>query len=194
MIHSRYMKVREEYVMRLTRESTVAVCVDYQEKLMPAIHDGEGVLKRAEILVKGLRVLDVPVMVTQQYTRGLGPTMEPVHSALGEYEPFEKLTFGAYDDAVFKAAMDAQGRKNVLVFGTETHICVLQTALALKEAGYEVLLVDDCCGSRKPADRESGLRRAMCEGIRVSSTETVLFELTGIAGTPEFKAISKLVK
>ena len=180
--------------MRLTPETTLAVCVDYQEKLMPAIHDGEAVLRRAEILIKGLKALGVPVVVTQQYTRGLGATVEPIHSALGEYEPFEKLTFGAYDDAVFKAAVDAMGRKNVLVFGTETHICVLQTALGLKEAGYEVLLVDDCCGSRSLSDRESGFRRAMCEGVRVSSTETVLFELTGVAGTEVFKTVSKLVK
>ena len=180
--------------MRLRAEDTIAVCIDYQEKLMAAIHEGEEVLKRAEILLRGLQALNVPIIVTQQYTKGLGATVEPVHSALGEYEPFEKLTFGAYDDAVFKAAVDQMGRKNVLVFGTETHICVLQTALGLKEAGYEVLLVDDCCGSRNPADRESGFRRALCEGVRVSSTETVLFELTGVAGTEVFKPVSKLVK
>ena len=180
--------------MRLTPENTIAVCVDYQEKLMPAIHDGAAVLQRAEILVKGLRLLNVPVIVTQQYTKGLGGTVEPVHSALGEYTPFDKLTFGAYDDAAIKAAIDAAGRPNVLVFGTETHICVLQTALGLQEAGYHVMLVDDCCGSRKPADKESAFRRAMGEGIGISCCETVLFELTGIAGNETFKMISRLVK
>ena len=106
--------------MRLTAEKTLAICVDYQEKLMPAIFDGEQVLKRAEILVKGLRSLGVPIIVTQQYTRGLGGTVEPVHSALGEYEPVEKLTFGAYDDARFKELVDGFGRANVVVFGTES--------------------------------------------------------------------------
>jgi len=180
--------------MRLTPENTIAVCIDYQEKLMPSIYDGEEVLKQAEILVKGLKTLGVPVVVTQQYTRGLGKTVEPVHSALGEYAPFEKVTFGAYDTAEIKAEIDRHERKNVLVFGTETHICVLQTALGLREAGYQVMMVDDCCGSRKPADKESGFRRAMCEGIRVSCTETVLFELTAVAGNETFKTISKLVK
>ena len=180
--------------MRLTPETTLAVCVDYQEKLMPAIHDGEAVLRRAEILIRGLKALGVPVVVTQQYTRGLGATVEPIHSALGEYEPFEKLTFGAYDDAVFQAAVDAMGRKNVLVFGTETHICVLQTALGLLEAGYSVVMVEDCCGSRRQSDKDSGLRRAMCDGVSVSCTEGVLFELLYQAGGDTFKTISKLVK
>ena len=180
--------------MRLTPENTLAICVDYQEKLMPAICNGEEVLKRAEILVKGLNVLGVPILVTQQYTKGLGKTVEPLHSALGTYEPFEKLTFGGYETEAIRAEIDRSGRKNVLVFGTETHICVLQTALGLKEAGYQVMLVDDCCGSRRESDKESGLRRAMCEGICVSCSETVLFELTFVAGTADFKAISKLVK
>ena len=180
--------------MRLTVENTVAVCVDYQERLMPAICNGEEVLKRAEILVKGLKALGVPILVTQQYTKGIGATVEPVHSALGEYEPIEKMTFGAYETEEFKNAIDGCGRKNVVIFGTETHIRVLQTAIALREAGYQVMLVDDCCGSRKPSDKESGLRRAMCEDICVSCSETVLFELTRVAGTDTFKTISKLVK
>jgi len=180
--------------MRLTPENTVAVCVDYQEKLMPGIHNGERVLQRAEILIKGLRLLGVPVIVTQQYTKGLGGTVEPVHSALEEYAPFDKLTFGGYDDEAIRTAIDESGRKNVLVFGTETHICVLQTALGAMDAGYQVLVVDDCCGSRREEDKESGLRRAMCEGASVACSESVLFELTRVAGTETFKAISRLVK
>ncbi len=180
--------------MRLTPQNTVAICVDYQEKLMPSINENAEILKRAEILVKGLRTFDVPIIVTQQYTKGLGRTVEPLHSALGEYTPFEKLTFGGYDTAEIKNAIDACGRKNVVVFGVETHICVLQTALGLKEAGYNVMLVDDCCSSRRQSDKDSGLRRAACEGISVSCSETVLFELAFIAGNEKFKTVSKLVK
>lgn len=180
--------------MRFTPEKTVAICVDYQEKLMPSIYEGEEVLKRAEILIKCLNALNVPILVTQQYTKGLGPTVEPVHSALGDYIPFEKLTFGSYDDPAVKEAVDQSGRTQVLVFGTETHICVLQTALGLLEAGYQVMLVDDCCSSRRQSDKESGLRRAMNEGAQISCSETVLFELTHVAGSETFKAISKLVK
>lgn len=180
--------------MRLRAEDTIAVCIDYQEKLMPAIHEGEEVLKRAEILIRGLQALNVPVIVTQQYTRGLGATVEPIHSALGEYEPYEKLTFGAYDTESIKEAIDGSGRKTALVFGTETHICALQTALGLREAGYQVLMVEDCCGSRTQTNKDSGLRRAMCEGVSVACSETVLFELLYKAGGDAFKTISKLVK
>jgi len=180
--------------MRLTPETTFAICVDYQERLMPAIHEGEHVLHRAEILLKGLKLLGVPVVVTQQYTKGLGETVEPLRSVLEPFEPFEKIYFGAYDEVEFKTLVEGFDRPNVLVFGTETHICALQTALGLRHAGYQVLMVDDCCGSRKASDKESGLRRAMCEGITVSCSETVLFELTGAAGTDVFREISRLVK
>ena len=180
--------------MRLRPENTIAICIDFQEKLMPSIMEAEEVLDRAAMLVKGLKVLGVPVVVTQQYTKGLGGTVDPVHSALGEYSHYEKGTFGAYDEPEFKALLDGYGRKNVLIFGTETHICALQTSLGLKEAGYNVMMVEDCCGSRKARDKENGIRRAMGEGLMISAAESVLFELTVVSGTPEFKQISKLVK
>lgn len=180
--------------MRLKAEDTIAICVDYQEKLMPAINEAQEVLRKTEILVKGLRALNVPIIVTQQYTKGLGETVEPVKSALGEYEPFDKSEFDGTQNPAIKAAVDKAGRKNVLVFGAETHICALQTAIGLKEAGYNPMMVDDCCGSRTKADKESGLRRAMCEGISISCCETVLFELVGKAVGDGFKTVSKLVK
>lgn len=181
-------------IMRLRPENTIAICIDFQEKLMPSIMEADEVLDRAAMLVKGLKVLGVPIVVTQQYTKGLGGTVEPVHSALGEYSHYEKGTFGAYDEPEFRALIDGYGRKNVLIFGTETHICALQTSLGLKEAGYNVMMVEDCCGSRKARDKENGIRRAMGEGIMISAAESVLFELTVVSGTPEFKQISKLVK
>jgi len=143
---------------------------------------------------QGLKACGVPILVTQQYTKGLGGTVEPVHSALGEYIPLDKTEFNGYANDEIKKAVDSFGRKNVLVFGAETHICALQTAIGLKYAGYEAMMVDDCCGSRKQADKDSGLRRAICEGISVSCCETVLFELVGKAGGDAFKTVSKLVK
>ena len=111
--------------MRIKTDDTLALCIDFQEKLMPAINDGEQVLNKTAILVKGLKALNVPVIVTQQYTRGLGDTVEPVKSALGDYEFFDKLEFGGYDNIAIREAAESLGRKNVLVFGTETHICAL---------------------------------------------------------------------
>ena len=180
--------------MKIKTDDTLALCIDFQEKLMPAINDGEQVLNKTAILVKGLKALNVPVIVTQQYTKGLGDTVDPVKSALGEYNVFEKTEFCGYDNIAIREAAESLGRKNILVFGAETHICALQTAIGFKDAGYNVILVEDCCGSRRQADKDSGVKRAMGEGIRISCCETVLFELTGRAGTDEFKIISKLVK
>lgn len=180
--------------MRLNTEETLALCIDYQEKLMPAINDSEQVLNKTAILVKGLRALGVPIIVTQQYTKGLGGTVEPVKSALGEYKVFDKTEFCGYDNSEIRDEVKRSGKKNILVFGAETHICALQTAIGLNDAGYKVVMVEDCCGSRRQADKDSGIKRAMCEGITVSCCETVLFELTAKAGTEEFKIISKLVK
>ncbi len=180
--------------MRLKPENTLAICIDYQEKLMPAINDKDEVLRKTEILVKGLRALGVPILVTQQYTKGLGETVEPIKEALGDFEYLDKTEFDGMANEAICAAVKAANRENVIVFGAETHICALQTAIGVKEAGYNAMMIDDCCGSRTQSDKDSGLRRAVCEGISVSCCETVLFELVGKAVGDGFKTVSKLVK
>ena len=181
--------------MRIDPANTAVLVVDYQEKLLPAIHDVEHLLQRTQILLSGLQVLGIPVVLTEQYSRGLGPTVQEVKDCLGDnYKPYEKITFSALGCEAVKEAFAALGKKNIIVCGTEAHICVLQSVIDLQAEGYQVYLVEDCIASRKPSDKESGIRRAMGEGALVTSAEAILFELTYIAGTPTFKQISALVK
>ena len=180
--------------MRLHAENTLAIVVDYQEKLMPVILDKDTVVKNSEILIKGLRELEIPIIVSQQYTKGLGGTIEPIKEALGEFTPFEKNTFSLWQTDEIKSAIKATGRRNVIICGTEAHICVLQTIIDLREEGYNVFVVEDCVGSRKKNDKKFGCKRAVGEGAYLCTYESVLYELTGGAASPHFKAISKLTK
>ena len=120
---------------------------------------------------------------------------QELRDCLGEnYKPYEKITFSVMGCEDVKNAFAALGKKNIIVCGTEAHICVLQSVIDLLAEGYNVYLVEDCIASRKPSDKETGIRRAMGEGALMTSAEAILFELTVISGTPAFKQISKLVK
>ena len=168
--------------MRIIREKTAAVCVDYQERILPVMTDPETLLQNTVKLLKGLRVLGVPVYLTQQYTKGLGDTVAPIREAAGTSEHLEKLTFSAYP----------QLREKLLP--PEQQPYVLQTAMDLKAHGYQPYLVADCLSSRKPADHRVALERAKQEGILLTTCEATLFELLAAAGTPDSKAIQKLIK
>lgn len=180
--------------MRILKEDTIALVVDFQEKLMPVMTYKNELEARTNILLKGLKALEVPMLVTQQYTRGIGMTIPSVAEAVGTEDYFDKLTFSCYEDENIKKAIDAAGCKNVLVCGIESHICVLQTCIDLKAAGYNPVLVADCIGSRKLSDKEMALVRAQQEGITLTTSEAILFELTRKAGSDVFKTISKLIK
>lgn len=181
--------------MRIDPNNTAVLVVDYQEKLLPAIHDVEHLLERTQILLSGLQVLEIPVVLTEQYAKGLGPTVKEIRDCLGEnYHPYDKMTFSVMGCEAVKESFAALGKKNIIVCGTEAHICVLQSVIDLLAEGYNVYLVEDCIASRKPSDKESGIKRAMGEGALITSAEAILFELTVISGTPTFKQISKIVK
>lgn len=179
--------------MRIIREKTAAVCVDYQERILPAMTDPETLLQNTVKLLKSLRVLGVPVYLTQQYTKGLGDTVAPIREAAGTSEHLEKLTFSAYPQLREKLLPPEQ-QPYVLLCGIESHICVLQTAMDLKAHGYQAYLVADCLSSRKPADHRMALERAKQEGILLTTCEATLFELLAAAGTPDSKAIQKVIK
>lgn len=180
--------------MRHMAEDTQAIIVDYQEKLMPVIFEKEQLEKNSVILIKGLKALGVPMTLTQQYTRGIGMTIPSVFEAAETDEYMDKTTFSCYDDAAIKARVDSLGKKTVIVCGIEAHICVLQTCIDLKTAGYEPVLVVDCISSRRASDKEIAVKRAIHEGITVTTYEAILFELTKKAGSDTFKTISKLIK
>lgn len=180
--------------MKCKRGNTAVLVVDYQEKLIPAICNKDTLIPRTRILLEGLRELGVPIIISEQYPKGLGATLPEIQEAAGEAKAYAKTSFSCWDNEELRAAIDATGCDTILVCGTETHICVLQSAIDMVEAGKQVLIVEDCVGSRFPHDIEVGLRRAEQEGVRISTTETVLFEMLRFSGTPEFKVISKLIK
>lgn len=180
--------------MRLERNHTVLLVIDLQERLLPHINGHEGVMKHIGILLEGMKVLQVPVLLTEQYRKGLGETVQGVREHLETYAPMEKMTFSCCDDNAFSLALETQAKKNVVICGIETHVCVLQTTIDLLEKGYQPVVIEDCTSSRKPGDKAIAIERMRQEGAIISSYESVLFELARISGTPEFKAISKLVK
>ena len=158
---------------------------------MPVIHERAEVERNIERLIRGAHVLGVPVVVTEQYVKGLGPTVAPLRAALeetGGYRPIEKDCFSA------QRCLPALERRQVLLAGVETHVCVYQTAIDLLAAGVGVWIVADAVSSRTPRNRDIALGRLVSEGAKSSSTEMALFEMLGVAGTEEFRAISKLVK
>lgn len=180
--------------MRILAENTLAIAIDFQERLMPAMHDQEATTRNAGILLAGLEALEVPVLVSRQYPKGLGDTIEAVKAVTGKAVTMDKTAFSCYADEAIKKAVDGMGRKNVILCGVEAHVCVLQTAVDLQQAGFQVVFVTDCVDSRKAHDKKYGLKRVAQEGALLVTYEQILFELTQGASSPAFKAISGLVK
>jgi nicotinamidase-related amidase len=174
----------------LERDRTALVVVDVQEGFRPVIDGFDGVVAQTAVLVQGARALGLPVIVTEQYPKGLGPTVPELDEHLHGVERHPKTCFAAPDAEGF----DLAGRDQALVCGIEAHICVHQSAAALAGRGVEVHVAADATSSRTPANREVGLERMRESGTTVTSVETALFELLGAAGSDEFKTIQRLIK
>lgn len=180
--------------LQIKKEDAVLVLIDFQERLMPAIK-GVAELEATVIkLVKGAKVLGLPILVTQQYTRGLGPTVTPIAEAIGSFFPIEKLTFSAMRTQEFKEALEQTGKKTVIICGIESHICVQQTTLDLLEAGYEVFLIHDCVASRNNNDKKYAQRRMSEAGAIGTTYESALYEMLVSSKAEGFKEISAIVK
>jgi nicotinamidase-related amidase len=183
--------------LRLLREQAIVLCVDVQERLSSAIPEEllSRLRKNAAILLRGAAALQVPVLVSEQYKKGLGDTLPDLVEALpAGSRRFEKLEFSAWAAAPVAQAIVDSGRSQLIVFGMETHICVFQTVRDLCHRGYTVHVPHDAVASRDPENMRLGLVLAERAGATVTAVETVLFDLLHRAGTPEFKAISALVK
>ena len=187
-------RISKENSYRINRDDAVLVMIDFQERLMPAMKDHEGLEASVIKLVRGIRTLSVPVLVTQQYTKGLGETVQPITDAIGEFTPIEKTDFSAAAELNFLEALNGTGKTTVILCGIEAHVCVAQTALILLELGYDVFLVEDGVSSRHSNDKKTAIRRMVQAGARPVSVEAVLFELLGTAKAAEFKEISRIVK
>ena len=183
--------------MRLDRNDTVLIVIDVQEKLMPVIDSRDEVERNIDRLVRGCHILGIPALLTEQYVKGLGATVAPVRQAFEEtsgYRPIEKDCFSAHRCDPFAAQLAALERKQVLVAGVETHVCVYQSIIDLLAGGYDVTVVADAVSSRTQQNKSIALARLQSEGAKISSTERALFELLVVSGTETFRAISKLVK
>jgi nicotinamidase-related amidase len=180
--------------MRILKENSAGVVIDIQERLLPHIYEGEQIVSKSLKLIEGLQLLDVPLIVTQQYTKGLGPTVSPVQEKIRDFHPVEKISFSCCGEPVFMNELNSTGRKYVIICGIESHVCVLQTCLDLLANGKIPVIVEDCVSSRKIGDKMVAIERMRQEGAVITTFESILFELTGSAGTAVFKGISGLVK
>lgn len=180
--------------MRILKENSLALIIDVQEKLLPHMEEKEKVLRKMICLIGGLRLLGLEIILTQQYTRGLGSTLPEIYDALGSDTYIEKRSFSCCDEPeVMKLIADRQ-KELILVAGIETHVCVLQTCVDLKSAGFQPVLIVDATSSRNATDHEMALVRLRQEGIWMSTVESILFELTRTSENEVFKKISALVK
>ena len=148
--------------MRIRKQNTFAVVIDYQERILPAMDNWEELLRKSEILLKGLKAMEIPMVLTTQYAKGLGDNVSAITDAMGVTEAIDKGVFSVYASDDVKAALP-HGRKNVIICGIEAHICVLQTVIDMKEAGYQPILVADCISSRSSEDKKYALIRAQQE-------------------------------
>jgi nicotinamidase-related amidase len=178
----------------LTGADTLLLIVDIQEKLVRAMHDREDLIRKAQQLVQGARVLNLPILCTEQNPKGLGPTVPDIAAHLPAASPISKFSFGCCACEDFERALQASARRNLLLAGIETHVCVYQTALELLAQGYRVEVVADACSSRTLSNKQIGLDKMRAAGAAVTSVETALFELLKVAEGPIFKQILNIVK
>lgn len=175
---------------KLDPERTALVVVDVQEAFRKAIPDFDRVANATATLIEGAEAIGIPIVVTEQYPKGLGETVPEVADHLPDgTKPLEKVCFSATDAEGF----DLGGRDQALVCGIETHVCVNQTTLALLDSGVEAQVAEDAVGSRFEQNKRVGLHKMERAGAVMTSVETALFELLGKAGTDEFKQVQQLI-
>ena len=178
--------------INITAENCAFLFIDIQEKLTAMLRKDKAA-KKAEILAKTAKILNIKTVLTEQYPQGLGATIPQVKYCLPDSAKFfEKTSFNALDTEGVKEAIG--DIKNVFIFGIETHICVFQTALALLENGYNVFVVKDACASRETDEFKAGINLMEKEGAKIMTTEMVVFELLKSSKHPNFKEVQLLIK
>lgn len=182
--------------MLISKTNSCLLIIDVQERLAPVMSDPRRVIDGCSRLLRGAGILNVPVIITEQYPKGLGPSLFDIRDAAPESAVyFEKTSLSAVQEEGFMEKLKAFGKKQVVIAGIEEHICVLQTAVELKEAGFDVFVVTDASGCRIPENEKIALERLKQEGIFLAGIENVLFEWLRKAGSPEFKDVqNRLIK
>ena len=173
-------------------ETTTLVVVDVQGKLAQLMHDKEILFKNIQILIKAATILDIPILWCQQCPEALGPTVPEIEQFLSGSEPINKSSFSCCGEEEFNSRLDNSGRKQVLLCGIETHVCVYQTAVDLHDKGYCVNVIADAVSSRTQDNKHIALQKITAAGIDVTCTEMAIFELLRTAEHPKFKQIAKM--
>ena len=181
-------------VSLLNKEHTCMIIVDVQEKLMPVMGRKERVIANIIKLLECSRVFNLPVILTEQYTKWLGPTLHEIKEALPKYEPIYKLDFNCCNVDHFNNRIELEKLKNIILTGVESHICIFQTCFSLLKRGYRVHVPQDAVDSRTDENWHVGIELMKEAGAVITSTETIIFQILKRAGTKEFKEILKIVK
>ncbi len=180
--------------MLMDSNDSLLLVIDFQTKLAPAIHDGKAALAKAARLLKIAQILKVPRLATEQYPQGLGATHPDLQDLLQPEEVIEKLCFSAGRETAFLDRVATKGRRQLIMMGMETHVCVLQTALSMHDEGYRVFVVADAVGSRQPGSKILGINRMRAAGLNIVNSEMVAFEWLARAGTEAFREVLPLIK
>lgn len=179
----------------LNEKNSLILIIDIQDKLINASFNKQEIEKNAVILANAASILGIPTIVTEQYPKGLGSTIQPIRDALGEIAAYyEKTSFSAIENPTIASAIDKAARKQIIVFGIETHICVSQTVNALINKGYDVTVISDASGSRAEKQHVAGLERIKENKAHIITAEIALFEWLKGARHIKFKEIQSLIK
>jgi nicotinamidase-related amidase len=188
----------------LDSKSAALVVIDVQGKLLPFIHEHEETVAAIVRLIKGFRIVGAPILVTEQYRKGLGETAPEIQEAIREadpnsgekhtFEPLEKMSFSCMLDDGIRSAIEETRRKQIVLCGIESHVCVYQTAMHLLEAGFVVEVVADAVSSRTPRNRNISLQRMRDEGVGITCVETCVFEMLEVCGTDPFRKWVKVIR
>jgi len=187
---------RMDRFMKMEREQAVLIVIDVQAVLMKKMNQevGKNVIQNIQTLLTFAKEMTIPILMTEQYPKGLGNTVPEIKMKMGPVLPIEKVSFSCCGVVAFNNQLNQLGRKQIILTGIETHVCVLQTASDLIQESYEVHVVADAICSRKRLDWEIGLRWMEKRGAMISTTEIIAFQLLKEAGTEEFRGLSKLLK
>jgi nicotinamidase-related amidase len=180
-------------ISTIMRDDTVLLIIDIQERLVPTMAYGEQVIQNTNLLIEAADTFSLPVILTEQYPKGLGKTVAEINTQAVDYSVFEKISFSGFTSEVASNLIEI-GRKKIIVTGMETHVCVFQTVRDLLGQGYQVFVAADAVCSRRTLNYKNGLALMSKMGAVVTNTETLLFDLLQESGTPEFKRLSKLIK
>lgn len=178
----------------LERTDSILLIIDVQEKLSKVMKVKDDVVKNCLHLIELAKTYNIPILVTEQYPKGLGQTLEEIRDALPSYNPIEKLSFNCCEEPLFLERIKDVNKKNVIIVGMETHICILQTCIGLLKMGLNIHIVKDAVCSRFKENWKTGIELMRDAGAVITCTETILFQVLKIAGTEEFRAISRRIK